>query len=76
MIGTLDLEVPYESNLAGIESGLIAGGNEKYEIFGFSGVNHYFQAAINGFPSEYRVITETMNSEVMATISDWINALP
>ena len=70
--GTLDMQVPYEQSLAGIEEALTDAGNSSYEIIAMNGLNHLFQTAITGAPAEYGVIAETMNEEAMKTISDWI----
>jgi alpha/beta superfamily hydrolase len=72
IIGTLDQKIPFQSNLAGIETFLKQSGNERFEVFGFEGLNHFFQTAITGAPSEYGLLTETMNEGIMKTIADWI----
>ncbi len=72
--GTLDLQVPYNENLAAIELGLKAAGNEDFELIALEGLNHLFQTAITGSPTEYAKMTETFNEEAMQTILEWINS--
>ena len=70
--GEKDLQVPYEENLREIEAALQRGGNTSYEIHALPGLNHLFQHAETGAPSEYATIEETWSVEVMELISDWI----
>ena len=72
--GTLDLQVPYNENLRAIELGLQAAGNEDFELVALEGLNHLFQSAITGAPSEYKKLNETFNEEAMKTILEWIVA--
>ncbi|MHC4532822.1 MAG: alpha/beta hydrolase family protein [Planctomycetota bacterium] len=61
-----------EENLKGVEEALKAGGNYQYMIKQFAGLNHLFQTAKTGSPSEYARIEETISPIVLNTISDWI----
>lgn len=70
--GTLDLQVPYNENLRAIELGLQTAGNKDFELVALEGLNHMFQTAITGAPSEYRKLNETFNEEAMKTILDWV----
>ncbi len=70
--GTLDLQVPYGDNLAAIEYSLKEAGNEKFDVYAYDGVNHLFQTAISGSNTEYGLLTETFNPNVMQEITDWI----
>lgn len=72
--GTLDLQVPYNENLRAIELALQQAGNEDYELVALEGLNHLFQTAITGAPSEYKKLNETFNEEAMKMIVDWIKA--
>jgi fermentation-respiration switch protein FrsA (DUF1100 family) len=72
--GTLDLQVPYQQNLAAIEAALKSGGNRDYEIVEMPGLNHLFQTAVTGNPSEYPTISETMAPAVLEKIAAWITA--
>jgi len=72
--GELDLQVPPEENLLAIEKALIFGGNSNYEIKKFPGLNHLFQTAKTGSPTEYSKIEETIAPVALETISAWILA--
>jgi fermentation-respiration switch protein FrsA (DUF1100 family) len=70
--GALDLQVPPKENLAAIEQALQAGGNTNYTIKEFPKLNHLFQTAVTGSPSEYAKIEETMSPEVLQFVGDWL----
>ncbi|MFO0812993.1 MAG: alpha/beta fold hydrolase [Gemmatales bacterium] len=70
--GELDLQVPYKENLSAIEAALKAGGNKDYTIKSFPQLNHLFQTARTGAPSEYGTIEETFNPAVLQIMGDWI----
>lgn len=70
--GEKDLQVPPEENLAAIEEALEAGGNEDYTVKELPELNHLFQTAQTGSPSEYATIEETMSPAAMELIGDWI----
>ena len=69
--GDRDAQIPKE-NLKGVEAALKAGGNLQYTIKEFAGLNHLFQTAKTGSPSEYASIEETISPVVLNMISDWI----
>ena len=69
--GDKDTQVAKE-NLRGVEAALKAGGNFQYTIREFAGLNHLFQTAKTGSPSEYAKIEETISPAVLNIISDWI----
>jgi uncharacterized protein len=70
--GSLDLQVPSKENLDAIEKAMIFGGNSHYTIEEIQGVNHLFQTATTGAPSEYSKIEETISPLVLEKITDWI----
>ena len=70
--GELDLQVAVKENLDLIGAGLKAGGNEDVTLKAFPKLNHLFQNTQTGLPSEYGQIEETMSTEVLKTMSDWI----
>jgi fermentation-respiration switch protein FrsA (DUF1100 family) len=72
--GSLDLQVPPEENLAAISAALKAGGNTDVTTQELPGLNHLFQTAKTGSPSEYAQIDETLAPVVSTTIGDWILA--
>jgi hypothetical protein len=70
--GALDLQVPADENLAGIEQTLRAAGNRDVTVEKLPGLNHLFQTARTGAPSEYGEIEETMSPAVLQRVSGWI----
>ena len=70
--GTLDTQVPYRENLAGIEAALRAGGNRDHQVVALPNLNHLFQTATTGFPGEYGTIEETMSPAALDLVTRWI----
>ena len=70
--GSLDLQVPPKENLQAVEKALIFGGNPRYTIEELPGLNHLFQSATTGSPSEYAKIEETISPPALAIIGNWI----
>jgi pimeloyl-ACP methyl ester carboxylesterase len=75
MIGEKDLQVPPKENLAEIEKALKKSGNKNYKLVELKKLNHLFQTAETGSPNEYAKIEETMASEALELISDWIKEI-
>jgi pimeloyl-ACP methyl ester carboxylesterase len=55
-----------------IEEALKVGGNQNYTIKELPNLNHLFQTAQTGVPSEYVKIEETISPVALKIISDWI----
>jgi uncharacterized protein len=72
LFGEMDLQVPPAENMKALETGLLFSGNEKYTIDYVPGVNHMFQTATTGAPSEYGRIEETISPVVLDMITDWL----
>jgi len=70
--GSLDLQVPPRENQQAIEKALIFGGNSRYEITELPGLNHLFQTATTGSPTEYAKIEETISPSALETIWNWL----
>ncbi len=70
--GERDLQVPYEPNLDAIDAALKAGGNRQATVMHLPGLNHLFQTATTGSPSEYAAIEETISPSALAAITTWI----
>lgn len=70
--GSKDLQVPAEQNLDIIKH--ILGSNKKVALTALElpGLNHLFQTAETGNPSEYGQIQETFSPDALKIISDWI----
>jgi len=72
--GDKDLQVPSQANLEAIDAALRDGGNTAVTTMALEGLNHLFQTAATGAPSEYATIEETFSPEALAVIGDWIVA--
>ncbi len=71
--GTLDLQVPPEEDLTAIDAALKEGGNRDYRVVRMPGLNHLFQTATTGAPTEYEKIEETVSPSALELIATWIN---
>lgn len=71
--GTKDLQVPCKVNLEAIKAALAKGGNNNVTTVELDGLNHLFQEAETGTPSEYASIEQTLSPTAMQAILDWIN---
>ena len=70
--GSLDLQVPAQENLQAIATALKKGGNTDVTTVELPQLNHLFQHAETGNPSEYAIIEETFAPIALQTIGDWI----
>jgi len=70
--GSLDKQVLPNQNLPAIRKALEQAGNKHFEVDELPGLNHLFQTAKTGAPSEYAEIEETMSPVVLEKISTWI----
>jgi pimeloyl-ACP methyl ester carboxylesterase len=70
--GEKDLQVPPKQNLPAIRKALESGGNTRSEVLELPGLNHLFQTARTGSPSEYAQIEETMAPIALETVTGWI----
>jgi fermentation-respiration switch protein FrsA (DUF1100 family) len=70
--GEKDMQVPPKENLSAIEEALKAGGNKDYTVKELPGLNHLFQTATTGSPTEYAKIEETISPTALTIIGDWI----
>ena len=72
LVGAKDLQVPAESNLKAIREALEKGGNENSTVKSLENLNHLFQEANSGSPSEYAQIEQTFSLYALKIISDWV----
>jgi pimeloyl-ACP methyl ester carboxylesterase len=72
--GSKDAQVPAAANLAALKQGLQAGGNRDVTTQVLPGLNHLFQTAPTGSPSEYGIIQETFAPAALQLIGDWLLA--
>lgn len=70
--GGKDLQVDPKQNLSEIENALKTGGNKNFKTIELPGLNHLFQPAITGSPSEYSTIETTFSEDALKIIKDWI----
>jgi hypothetical protein len=70
--GEKDLQVPPTLNLPAIHQALQEGGNKHFETDELPGLNHLFQTARTGAPSEYAEIEETMSPVALEKMAGWI----
>ena len=70
--GDKDLQMAPKENLAQIQKALQEGGNKDFQTKELPGLNHLFQHAPTGSPTEYGGIEETFAPEALNAISDWI----
>lgn len=69
--GEKDMQVDATENLHGIAHAWSAE-NSKLTIRRYSELNHLFQTATTGAPSEYAIIEETFSPEVLEDMKAWI----
>jgi uncharacterized protein len=72
MIGDKDTQVSAAQNLGAIRAALKAAGNKDYEAIEMKNLNHLFQEAKTGSPSEYGEIEQTMSPVALSKIASWI----
>jgi len=70
--GSKDLQVPPDLNLHAIKKALEDGGNKHFEVDELPGLNHFFQTAKTGAPSEYARIEETLSPVALDKLASWI----
>lgn len=73
MNGLKDTQVPGLENLNGIAAALAKAGNEDLTIAPFVNLNHLFQPADTGSPTEYGTIEVTFDEEALRTMLDWLD---
>ncbi len=70
--GGRDLQVDPAQNLPAVEAALQKGGNPDYTVKELPELNHLFQHAGTGSPSEYATIEETFAPQALELIATWI----
>jgi fermentation-respiration switch protein FrsA (DUF1100 family) len=70
--GSLDKQVLPTQNLPPIREALKQAGNRHVEVDELPGLNHLFQPAKTGSPSEYAEIEETISPVALEKMSTWI----
>lgn len=70
--GEKDLQVPPRENLEAIKEALLKGGNKKVTTIQLANLNHLFQEAETGSPSEYAKIEQTFSPVALKEVLTWI----
>jgi pimeloyl-ACP methyl ester carboxylesterase len=73
LAGAKDQQVAPDTNQAAIAEALDASGRSDVTIRMLDGLNHLFQTAETGAPSEYGRIEETFNPKAIDVIAGWID---
>jgi len=71
--GEKDLQVSAAENLPVIQKTLEDAGNKNATTKSLPGLNHLFQHADSGTPTEYGAIEETISPEVLQMIGQWVS---
>ena len=69
-----DLQVPPAQNVAPMRAALDASSSDDVTVRVLDGLNHLFQPAETGHPSEYARIETTMAPVALRVVTDWIQA--
>jgi uncharacterized protein len=72
LAGSLDIQVSPDENLNAILDVMEKTGNRFYQIKKLPELNHLFQHAKTGLPSEYNHIEETFAPEALQIMLEWI----
>lgn len=75
LCGTLDMQVPADLNLPGIEKALADAPCPSAAIVRLPGLNHLFQPAETGLMGEYGTIETTFDEGAMGLIAGWVRAV-
>ena len=70
--GSLDMQVLPSQNLPPIRKALKESGNQHVEVDELPGLNHLFQTAKTGSPTEYAQIEETISPVALDKMASWI----
>jgi uncharacterized protein len=72
--GAKDLQVPPKINLPMVQKAFADGGNSQAEVKQLPDLNHLFQHAYTGSPTEYAAIDETFSPDALQMIGEWVKA--
>jgi hypothetical protein len=74
LIGTKDLQVPADANLARIKAALAKARNSDVTLTKLAGLNHLYQHAATGVIDEYGAIEETFDPATLDLLAGWLAA--
>ena len=72
LYGQKDLQVPAKANLPLLKQALQDAGNKDADVRELPDLNHLFQHAYSGTPTEYAAIEETFSPDALQIISGWL----
>jgi uncharacterized protein len=72
LFGARDLQVPPAQSAGEVEAAFDRGRNADATVRVLPGLNHLFQEAETGLPTEYAQIEQTFSPEALVILSDWI----
>jgi pimeloyl-ACP methyl ester carboxylesterase len=72
LYGQKDLQVPAKFNSEATQQALQSAGNNDFTVREMPELNHLFQHAYSGSPTEYAAIEESVAPEALQIISDWV----
>jgi pimeloyl-ACP methyl ester carboxylesterase len=72
LYGEKDLQVPPKINLPLLQKAFADSGNAQADVRQLPELNHLFQHAFSGSPTEYPAIEETFSPEALNLIADWL----
>jgi len=72
LFGEKDLQVPAKINLPMVQEAFQDAGNTQAQVKRLPDLNHLFQHAHTGSPTEYAAIDETFSPDALKIISDWL----
>ena len=75
LFGSKDLQVYPAQNAEPMREALSESASREWDVRVFDGLNHLFQTAETGSPTEYAEIEETMSPVVLEAVADWILGL-
>ncbi|HXX13560.1 MAG TPA: alpha/beta hydrolase [Candidatus Eremiobacteraceae bacterium] len=74
LYGEKDLQVPPKINLPMLQKAFAESGNSRAELRQLPELNHLFQHAYTGSPTEYAAIDETFAPQALQVVGDWLLA--
>ena len=72
LYGEKDLQVPPKINSPMVQKAFLDGGNTQAEVKLLRELNHLFQPAYTGSPTEYAAIDQTFSPDALKIVSDWL----
>jgi len=72
LFGEKDLQVPPAQSAGEVEQALERGGHQDATVQIIPGLNHLFQEAETGLPTEYQQIEQTFSPDALRLVSEWI----